>query len=130
MQQMTDSKINSIHTRKAHMEQGFAPTETWRALDSYDTNNVLLTTQDPEDFRRLAFLHKQEVTIVRQYIRPEEAWIIEEPFPAPKTITQEEIVMFLVNGLNMELEPWQEELIRIKFNDRNAKMTLEGNRES
>jgi hypothetical protein len=107
------------------MEQGFAPTETWRALDTYDTSNVLLTTQDPEDFRRLEFLHKSEVTIVRQYVRKEETWIIEEPFPAPKTITQEEIVLFLVNSLNVELEPWQEELIRIKFNDRSAKLNLE-----
>jgi hypothetical protein len=127
---MTEVKINSVYTRTAHMEQGFVPTDTWRALSTYDTSNVLLTTQNPEDFRRLDFLHKEEVTIVRQYTRQEETWIIEEPFPAPKTITQEEIILFLVNNLNVELEPWQEELIRVKFNDRSAKLELGTTRKS
>jgi hypothetical protein len=119
-------KVEWTEARKPFLAQGYLPSTIWQALDIYDESRLILKTTDPEDFKKANLHDKHGVVIVRQYLKQEEVWIKEEPFAAPDSLTFEQVAEFITNTLGMEIEPWQEELIRIRFEKADSKFKAQG----
>lgn len=108
--------------RQAYINDGYLPTKTWVVVETYGDGKILLKTQDPEDIKRHHYYNRPGVTIVRQYLKETETWVKEDPFPEIEddkpAITSSYIIDFVVTGLGVDLEPWQEDLIHARFKDR------------
>ncbi|QED11655.1 hypothetical protein PP914_gp167 [Arthrobacter phage Qui] len=121
--------VNWVAARKAYIDDGFLPTSKWIALETFG-GKIRMETTDPEDFKRHELYEHPEITIIRQYLKETETWVKEDPFPEKEevrpVITSEDIIGFIVDGLGISLEAWQEDVVRARFEDRTAKVKLDG----
>jgi hypothetical protein len=123
--------VNWNVARKAYIDDGFLPTSKWIAVETFG-GKILLETTNPEDFKIHDLYERPDVTIIRQYLKETETWVKEDPFPEKEevrpVITSEDIIGFIVDGLGIVMDPWQEDLVRARFAERTAKLTLDATR--
>lgn len=121
-----DRKIEGVLAQHAYISEGYLPTDQWKATDI--NGHLLLATRDIQDFKQLHLWNKTGVTIIRNYIKTENTWIREDPFPeetaGKKALSPDEVVKFLVDGLGIELEVWQEELLRQRVVNPDRKINI------
>lgn len=119
--------VNWNVARKAYIADGFLPTSTWVAVETFG-GKILMETANPEDFKIHDLYDRTEVTIIRQYLKETETWVKEDPFPEKEevrpVITSDDIIGFIVEGLGISLESWQEDVVRARFEDRTAKASV------
>jgi hypothetical protein len=99
-----------------YVEEGFLPIDQWKATDVH--GRLLIATQNTQDFKDMHLHNMPGVTIIRNYTKVESVWIKEDPFPdetaGGKAMNADEVIKFCVDGLGIELDPWQEDLIRTR----------------
>lgn len=110
----------------SYIESGFLPTNLWKATDI--NGRLLLATQNIQDFKDQHLHNKTGVTIIRNYVKTENTWIREDPFPeetaGKKALSPDEVIKFFVDGLGVRLEAWQEELLRQRVVNPDKKLNL------
>lgn len=121
-----DKKLNPSITSNTYIEEGYLPTDQWKATDI--NGHVLHATNITQDFKDLHLHNKVGVTIIRNYTKVESSWVREDPFPeetaGKKALAPDEVIKFIVDGLSIELEAWQEELIRQRVVNPDKKLNV------
>lgn len=108
------ANIDPHAARNAYIDEGYLPTDQWKATDI--NGRLLIATRNIQDFKDLHLHNKTGVTIIRNYLKIENTWIREDPFPeetaGKKALSPDEVIKFLKEALLIELAGWQEELLR------------------
>lgn len=119
---MTNIHFDEKSDIKNFVADGYLPTDQWKATDV--NGHLLIATQNTQDLKDMHLYNMPGVTIIRNYVKTENTWIREDPFPEEtagnKALTGDEVIKFIVDGLGIELEAWQEELLRQRVHGERA----------
>ena len=125
-QNLPSEQTDPVIVRSAYIEEGYLPTDQWKATDI--NGRLLIATRKIQDFKDMHLHNMTGVTIIRNYMKVENTWIREDPFPeetaGKKALSPDEVIKFLKEGLNIELVAWQEELLRQRVVNPDHKLNI------
>jgi hypothetical protein len=120
------AQIDDVLAQNKFIADGYLPTDLWKATDI--NGHLLIATRDIQDFKDMHLWNKTGVTIIRNYVKTEITWVREDPFPeetaGKKALSPDEVIKFLVDGLGITLEEWQEELLRQRVANPDRKINI------